>query len=144
MVSLANSHSNATSRRQHLWEIDLRFSPGLPPGWPARARGYSSSFLGWSICLMINLLSSGSSEATRGVHGEVRRQPLQCARATLFSARGSSFRCCVAGVRACVQIPGRNRTDKESQLSEAFVSALAGWRCKVPVIRGVVTRRACI
>jgi len=32
MVSLANSHSNATSWRQHLWKIDLRFAPGLPPG----------------------------------------------------------------------------------------------------------------
>ena len=33
MVSLVNSHTNATSKRQHLWEIDLRFDPGLPPGW---------------------------------------------------------------------------------------------------------------
>ena len=31
MVPLVNSHSNATSRRWHLWEIDLRFAPGLPP-----------------------------------------------------------------------------------------------------------------
>ena len=33
MVSSVNYHLNATSRRQHLWEIDLGFSPGLPPGW---------------------------------------------------------------------------------------------------------------
>ena len=33
IVSLVNSHSNATSQRWHLWEIDLRFAPGLPPGW---------------------------------------------------------------------------------------------------------------
>ena len=33
MVSLVNSYSNATSRRWHLWEVDLRFAPGLPPGW---------------------------------------------------------------------------------------------------------------
>jgi len=33
MVSLVNSYSNATSRRKHLWEIVLRFAPGLPPGW---------------------------------------------------------------------------------------------------------------
>ena len=39
MVSLVNPHSNATSRRWHLWEIDLRFSPGLPPGW-WRVRAY--------------------------------------------------------------------------------------------------------
>jgi len=33
MVSLVNSHSNATSRRRHLWEIELIFAPGLLPGW---------------------------------------------------------------------------------------------------------------
>jgi len=33
MVSLVNSHSNSSSKRWHLWEIDLRFAPGLPPGW---------------------------------------------------------------------------------------------------------------
>ena len=32
MVSLVNSHTNATSKRWHLWEIDLRFPPRLPPG----------------------------------------------------------------------------------------------------------------
>jgi hypothetical protein len=33
MVSLVNSHSNATSRMYQLWEIDLRFAHELPPGW---------------------------------------------------------------------------------------------------------------
>ena len=33
MVSSINSHTNATSIGWHLWEIDLRFAPGLPPGW---------------------------------------------------------------------------------------------------------------
>ena len=33
MVSLVNSHTNATRIRWYLWEIDLRFAPGLPPGW---------------------------------------------------------------------------------------------------------------
>ena len=32
MVSLVNSHSNTTSWRWHLWEIDLKFAHGLPPG----------------------------------------------------------------------------------------------------------------
>ena len=32
MVSSINSHTNATSIGWHLWEIDLRFAPGLPPG----------------------------------------------------------------------------------------------------------------
>ena len=33
IVSLVNSHTNATSKRWHLWEIELRFAPGLPPEW---------------------------------------------------------------------------------------------------------------
>jgi len=33
MVSLVNSHTHATIIGWHLWEIDLRFAPGLPPGW---------------------------------------------------------------------------------------------------------------
>ena len=33
MVSLVNSHTNATRIGWRLWEIDLRFAPGLPPGW---------------------------------------------------------------------------------------------------------------
>ena len=32
MVYLVNSHTNATRIGWHLWEIDLRFAPGLPPG----------------------------------------------------------------------------------------------------------------
>ena len=28
-----NSHTNATRIGWHLWEIDIRFAPGLPPGW---------------------------------------------------------------------------------------------------------------
>ena len=33
MVSLVNSHTNATSKRRHLWEIDLRFALNSTPGW---------------------------------------------------------------------------------------------------------------
>ena len=33
MVSSVSSHTNATRIGWHLWEIDLRFAPGLPPGW---------------------------------------------------------------------------------------------------------------
>ena len=33
MVYLINSHINATRIGWHLWEIDLRFAPGLPPEW---------------------------------------------------------------------------------------------------------------
>jgi hypothetical protein len=41
MVSLVNSHSNATSRRWHLLEIDLRFAPRLPPWWCRQPVGTS-------------------------------------------------------------------------------------------------------
>jgi len=33
MVYSVNSHTNATRIGWHLWEIDLRFAPGLPSGW---------------------------------------------------------------------------------------------------------------
>ena len=33
MVSSVNSNTNATRIGWHLWEIALRFAPGLPPGW---------------------------------------------------------------------------------------------------------------
>ena len=39
MVSLVNSHTNATSKRLHLWEIDLRFAVKSTPGWKKRACG---------------------------------------------------------------------------------------------------------
>ena len=33
MVSLVISHTNTTRVGWHQWEIDLKFAPGLPPGW---------------------------------------------------------------------------------------------------------------
>ena len=33
MLASVNPHTNATSVGWHLWEIDFRFVPGLPPGW---------------------------------------------------------------------------------------------------------------
>ena len=33
IVSSVNSHTNVTKIGWHLWEIDLRFATGLPPGW---------------------------------------------------------------------------------------------------------------
>ena len=33
MVALVNSHTAATSKRWHLWEIDLRFALNSTPGW---------------------------------------------------------------------------------------------------------------
>jgi len=43
MVSLVNSHTNATRIGWHLWDIDLRFASGLPPGWGAIAAHSPSS-----------------------------------------------------------------------------------------------------
>jgi len=43
MVSLVNSHANATRIGWHLWEIDFRFAPGLPPGWPCRVTAARSA-----------------------------------------------------------------------------------------------------
>ena len=37
IVSSVNSHTNATRIGCHLWEVDLRFAPGLPPGWVSGA-----------------------------------------------------------------------------------------------------------
>ena len=36
MVSLVNSHTNATLNRWHLWEVDLRFALNSTPGWLTR------------------------------------------------------------------------------------------------------------
>ena len=42
----ANSHTNATSKRWHLWEIDLRCAPGLQwgEGWRWRRRRTRAHF----------------------------------------------------------------------------------------------------
>jgi len=38
MVSFIKSRANATRIGWHLWEIDLRFAPGLPTGWILSSR----------------------------------------------------------------------------------------------------------
>ena len=43
MVSFVNSYTNASSKRQHLWEIDLRFALNSTPGW--RVQGETASSL---------------------------------------------------------------------------------------------------
>ena len=37
--SVVNSYTNANRIEWHLWEIDLRFAPGLPPGWRVLGAG---------------------------------------------------------------------------------------------------------
>jgi len=44
MDSSVNSHTNATRIGWHLWEIDLRFAPGLPPGWSYQPLGDGGLF----------------------------------------------------------------------------------------------------
>ena len=51
MVSLVNSHTHTTSIGWHLWEIDLRFAPGLAPGRGATFPHASSSALEQSSLL---------------------------------------------------------------------------------------------
>ena len=48
IVSLVNSLTNATRIGWHLWEIDLRFTPGLPPGKVVNTldRGHARPFAG--------------------------------------------------------------------------------------------------
>ena len=48
MVSLVNSHTNATRIGWHLREIDLRFATGLPPGWLSYRREYPDT-CGWQV-----------------------------------------------------------------------------------------------
>ena len=44
MVSLVNSHTDATTIGWHLWEIDLRLALDLPPGWPALSKKAQRDF----------------------------------------------------------------------------------------------------
>ena len=45
IVSLVNSHTNAARIGWHLWEIDLRFAPGLPQGRSQILMGHLVSHL---------------------------------------------------------------------------------------------------
>ena len=51
LIFLDNSHTHATRIGWHLWEIDLRVAPGLPPGWSSCATGR----LGLQRCKMPRL-----------------------------------------------------------------------------------------
>ena len=44
VVSPVNSHTNSTRIGWHLWEIDLIFAPGLPPGWCGALSGGEEGF----------------------------------------------------------------------------------------------------
>ena len=49
MVSLVNSHTNATRIGWHMWEIDLRFVPGLSPGWTWMSISWRRFFKSFSV-----------------------------------------------------------------------------------------------
>jgi len=66
MVSLVNSHTNATRIVWHLWEIDLRFAPGLPLGW-------REMFCGLRRILAAGIYHGLVVEAVGGSLGEPRR-----------------------------------------------------------------------
>jgi len=53
MVAAVNSHTNATSKRWHLWEIDLRFAPGSPPGWVGSVEGDWGGFSAAPISALV-------------------------------------------------------------------------------------------
>ena len=53
MVSLVNSHTNATRIGWHLWEIVLIFAPGLPPG-----SGCTSFFLAACCAFLLSVTAS--------------------------------------------------------------------------------------
>ena len=50
MVSLVNLHANTTRIGWHLWEVGLRFAPGLPTGWlpPLTVVGLATTLRGTS------------------------------------------------------------------------------------------------
>jgi len=50
-IFFVNSHTNATRIGWHVWEIDLIFAPGLPPGWGAMC--------GVRICRLVSLRGVG-------------------------------------------------------------------------------------
>ena len=43
IVCVVNSHTNATSKRWHLWEIDLRFALNSTPGWVSNVSPFRSA-----------------------------------------------------------------------------------------------------
>jgi hypothetical protein len=49
MVSLVNSHTNATSKRRHLREVDLRFPLNSTPGWQKGTVSLEDIFAGLTV-----------------------------------------------------------------------------------------------
>ena len=60
MVSSVNAHTNATRIGWHLWEDDLKFAPGLPPGQRSGAMAHINAgnalFYKYEPALVLRLL----------------------------------------------------------------------------------------
>ena len=69
MVSLINSHTNATSIGWHLWEIYLRFAPGVPPGWWPMVAKLRAIRLTAFFCVPVG----GLQDSARKSHDEAQR-----------------------------------------------------------------------
>jgi hypothetical protein len=98
IVSLVNSHTNAASKRLHLLEIDLRFAPGLRPGWRTRgrrgpagetragwlrcrlARPLCFAFGVWGFTFHVSPHHIGSDQCE-----EIRSDPIWCRQASVHS-----------------------------------------------------------
>ena len=125
MFSRVNSHSNATSQRWHLWEIDLRFAHGLPPGWE---------------CLALSqTISSPQNEETRSQRFVKSRQiPLK---KSTFGDLGSSIdlvnRIEAELERGRTSLTSRKRfmtcRRQSRRLREGYMVEGLGWRiCSLP------------
>jgi len=64
MVYLVNSHTNATRIGWDLWEVHLRFAPGLPPGWLRTGpRPSGLAFLFWRAASPPSIERAAGSES---------------------------------------------------------------------------------
>jgi len=59
----SNSHTNATRIGWHLWDVDLRFAPVLPPGWREiracqRRRRIEDALMGLCLTRVARLFST--------------------------------------------------------------------------------------
>ena len=74
IVSLANSHTNAISQSWNLWKIDLRFAPGLPPGWHANDASVSSLVFLQMTLVFLQMENHLVAEEKRGGGGQKGRE----------------------------------------------------------------------
>ena len=114
MVSLVNSHTNATSKRWHLWEIDLRIALNSTTGWGGGPASEGRT---------------GAKRAAQGTPSSSRRTCTPALRAHAvsgFRVKGSGFR--VQGSGSRVQGSGL-RFRVQGSVRRRAVGAHAPQRC---------------